>query len=50
MLDEGDRAAGVHELVWRGRDAAGRDAPSGTYLLRVEAGDAVRTVKALLVR
>jgi hypothetical protein len=43
-------AAGEHALRWDGRAADGRDAPSGTYLLRL-AGEAVATVRRLtLVR
>lgn len=42
--------AGVHRLNWDGRDGAGRDLPSGTYLVRLEAGGSVQSVKAMLVR
>jgi hypothetical protein len=31
------RAAGPHEIVWDGRDAAGRDVPAGAYFARFDA-------------
>jgi hypothetical protein len=37
-------------LRWDGRDAAGRDCASGLYLVRVTAGGAAATAKAVLVR
>jgi len=46
------RAAGLHQVVWTGRDTAGRPVPPGVYLVEVIARDeegqqvrAVRTVK-----
>jgi hypothetical protein len=42
--------AGRHVLEWRGRDAAGRAAPSGTYFFRVELGGRVEVAKALLMK
>jgi hypothetical protein len=42
--------AGAHELAWDGRDDLGREAASGTYLLRLVAGPTVRTAKVSLVR
>jgi len=42
---------GQTELDWDGRDGLGRDAPSGTYLLRLEAdGRALTQRRATLVR
>jgi hypothetical protein len=43
-------AAGRHDLVWDGRDDAGRSLPSGTYLVRVDAGGVSGTTRATLVR
>jgi glucose dehydrogenase len=37
LLDE-QRAAGLHEVVWTGRDDAGRTVASGIYLYRIQAG------------
>ncbi len=49
-LADGHFAAGAHELAWDGRDDLGREAASGTYLLRLVSGEAVRTAKVSLVR
>ena len=35
-------APGRHEVVWNGRDESGRQAASGTYFYRLEAGDSSR--------
>ncbi len=45
-----DEPAGPHELAWDGRDDAGAALPSGTYVLRLEAGDEVRSLRVSLVR
>ena len=50
VLVEGERAAGIHEAVWDGRDATGRSAPSGSYLARLVAGGKVEVVGMGLVR
>ncbi|MBK7049167.1 MAG: right-handed parallel beta-helix repeat-containing protein [bacterium] len=42
--------AGGHEAVWDGRDAAGRDVGSGSYLARLECGGKVETARLGLVR
>jgi hypothetical protein len=39
--------AGAHTWSWDGRDAAGRLAPAGVYVVRLEAGGEVRTLKLL---
>ncbi|MBK8165139.1 MAG: hypothetical protein IPK64_04130 [bacterium] len=50
VLDEGERVAGPHTVVWDGCDAAGQPAPSGTYLCRLRAGEQGATGKLMLVR
>ncbi|GEM_PF-2393149 len=49
LLDE-TRGPGAHEVLWNGADALGRPAPSGVYLMRLEAGGRVRTSKLCLLR
>jgi flagellar hook assembly protein FlgD len=50
ILEEGILPAGTHAAVWDGRDATGRGAASGPYLLQLR-GDTVRqTRKVLLLR
>ena len=49
LVDE-EQAAGRHTLAWNGVDAAGRELPSGTYVLRIETEQAVRSQKLTLVR
>ena len=45
VLTDGPLAAGVHRLPWTPGGA-----PAGVYLVRVEAGDAVRTARVVLLR
>ncbi len=49
-LVEGRREAGVHEIVWRGCDDAGRRVASGAYLVRFQAGDRQLVRRATLVK
>jgi flagellar hook assembly protein FlgD len=49
-LAGGRLAPGRHLGQWDGRDAHGIGVPSGVYFLRLQADEAVRTGKALLVR
>ncbi len=46
LVDEA-RPAGFHQVIWDGRDAAGRISSSGIYLYRIEAGE-FNAVKKLL--
>ncbi|MBK8164502.1 MAG: CotH kinase family protein [bacterium] len=49
-LAAGTLAAGRHDLVWDGRDQAGRAAPSGSYLGRLRTGDVEALARMQLVR
>lgn len=49
LLDD-RRDAGSHAVLWDGRDAAGRQVASGTYLCRLEAGAVARTTRMTLVK
>jgi hypothetical protein len=41
---------GYHQLVWDGRDEAGKLVSSGVYLIRFQHGDFVTVRKALLLK
>ncbi len=49
-LMEGTVDAGNYRTSWNGTDALGRSLSSGTYLLRLVAGDRVHVHKMLLIR
>lgn len=49
LLDE-ERPAGLHRMVWDGRDDRGRGAASGTYFAHLAAGSERATRKMILVR
>ncbi len=49
-LVEGRQPAGLHRLVWDGRDEKGARVTSGVYLIRSVAGGRTRTGKAVLLR
>jgi len=44
------QSAGVHELLWNGRDAAGAPLPSGLYQARLRAGGVEDGLKLLLLK
>jgi hypothetical protein len=50
VLEDRILGAGDHSVVWNGRDAAGRAVGSGSYLLRLESDQDVRSKKVMLVR
>lgn len=49
LVDE-DLEAGVHRIVWDGRDDRGRQVASGIYFYKMWAGDFVETRKMALIR
>jgi hypothetical protein len=49
-LVDSERPAGAHQVVWDGRDAAGRRVASGLYLYRLVTDSFAETRKMLLVR
>ena len=49
LLDE-QRAAGRHEIRWDGRNDAGRDMPSDSYLYRLNVDGMAAQRKMLLLR
>jgi hypothetical protein len=50
LLKSAHRAAGAQAVTWNGRDDAGVAAPSGVYLVRVEAGAEAMVQRVALVR
>lgn len=49
-LVDGRMTAGVHTLQWSGDTRSGQQLASGTYLVRLQAGDQMRTMKMVLVK
>jgi len=43
-------SSGFHQVIWDGRNAAGRRVPSGTYTVRLEAGDHVSSMRLAVVK
>ena len=50
VLADGWTEAGLHQVRWDGRTAAGAEAASGVYWAVLQAGEAVQTVKLALIR
>jgi len=49
ILTNGEEKAGLHSIVWDGRDSNGRRLPGGVYFLRLETEDHQETKKLLLL-
>ncbi|RPJ44837.1 MAG: T9SS C-terminal target domain-containing protein, partial [Candidatus Latescibacterota bacterium] len=49
-LADSDRQAGAHQVIWDGKTDAGREAGSGIYFYRMEAGSFADTKKMVLIR
>jgi|GEM_PF-635516 len=49
ILQEG-MTAGPHEIIWDGRDDAGRRVPTGIYLIRLDIGDRRTATRVALLR
>ncbi len=50
MLHEGALRPGVHRFVWQGDNERGGNAPSGVYLVRLDADGGVDTRRVVLLR
>jgi len=50
LVDGIDFGPGRHEVVWNGRDDAGKPVVSGTYSYRMDAGGFISTGKAVLLK
>ena len=50
LVDSDTRDAGIHSVLWDGRDAGGRGVASGVYFVRVEVGGNVDSRRLLLIR
>jgi len=44
------KEAGVHSIIWNGKDNAGREVATGAYLYRIKAGEFVETKRVTLLR
>ncbi len=49
-LAEGRREAGYHQVTWAGRDAAGREMPTGIYIVRLTTPGNTKSIKMLLLK
>ena len=50
MLDSGEKAPGLYQVNWDGRDSRGNSMASGIYFYRLTAGTVTLTQKLILVR
>jgi len=49
LIDE-DRSAGTYTITWDGRGGSGRQAATGIYLYRMQAGEYIETKKMVLLK
>ncbi len=49
-VDQGVQSEGLHRVTWEGVDASGKAVSSGTYFVRIKAGDTVEIRKCLLIK
>ena len=49
-LAHGTYTAGNHSVRWNGKNVAGQDVPSGTYMIHMRSEDGSATSKAVLLR
>ena len=50
LLADRPYTAGDHSVIWNGRDAAGREVPSGSYIVRLTTETTVESRKISLIR
>ena len=44
------QAAGMHEVIWQGKDSDGNQVATGVYLYRLQAGDFVETKRMVFLK
>jgi hypothetical protein len=49
-LVDADQSPGSYRVVWNGKDRQGKQMPSGTYLIRLQAGNTQLVRKAIMLR
>jgi len=49
-LDSGYRTAGTHKILWDAKDDKGRQIATGMYLLRIQAGEYVKTINLMYIQ
>lgn len=49
-LENGRKSAGVYQVEWNGLDSQGGEVPSGTYIVRLQAGDFIGQKKIVLIK
>ena len=49
-LAEGQREAGYHQVTWAGRDAAGREVPTGIYIARLSTPGYTKSIKMVMMK